>query len=184
MKDAGIQRTISTIVWQRKCVCMHVCWKNAYLCVSNTTHQPKTQPWPDQTGALSHRGVWPFVTDVSDKLKNTTTKNSVISPVNTGETVWPLQKAWQQNKETQCWTNTGAQVVIRAGDLSGRGRTHCTPLSPSVQREIWQQVSAAGAQTRCPPLLCLPATEGRQKEYMIGFSETSEDSSVWCSGEY
>lgn len=112
-----------------------------YLCVYNTTHQPKTQPWPDQTKALSHRGGWPFVTDVSDNLKNTTTQNSVllfsllltpgnhfghftrhdskIKRHNLGEIISKRTRSVSQPQ-----TNTGTQVVISELGIYQAGAEH------------------------------------------------------------
>lgn len=68
------------------------------------------------------REVWPIVTDVQDNLMSTTTKNSVIpafSPVN--KPLWPLQKAWQQNKEIQSWRDN-QQKSTQCSTTSNTGR--------------------------------------------------------------
>lgn len=113
---------------------------------------------------------------------NTDLSGPAISPVNTRKPLWPLQRVWQQNKETQSWGDNQQKkspkcfrtsnkhrhksADLRAGDLSDRGRTHSMPLSPLVQWQIWQQVSVAEAQTECPPAF-LPLKADGMKRWLV-----------------
>lgn len=138
------------------------------------------------------RGVWPIVTDVQDNLMNTTTKNSAflhsllltnhfghfrrhdskIKRYSLGEIISKrAQSVPQPQTQADKWG-----IYIRPGQ-----NTFYAFISLDAMGDMTTGHRGGGSNKMVP---CLNATKRRQNEKMIGFCKTSEDSSVWWSGEY
>ena len=175
MKDIHSNDCLSFTLYDRERKSVSICFfENAYLLFATQNASQRLSLDQLKLKALTHKGVWRFVMDVSNNPKKATTQNSVllccvISASHTRK-LTTSEEFWRENQQRspKCFTTSNklrhTSGDLRAVDLSGRGRTHFMLYPPwcngrQDNRSAWQKLK----QDAPPPAALLLLNVNRIK---------------------